>query len=131
MRALRVLVIVCTLGLTMVGCGGSSSTAPSPSPAMTTITLSATGVTPAQVTIAPGDRVLFVNADSRSHDMEWDPHPDHQGPCGLAGVNPPGFLAPGQRRETGNLVNVQSCGFHDHNDPPPGGNRWTGTILIR
>jgi plastocyanin len=113
-------------------CGGGSPSGPSgggqTSP---TITIGASGITPTQVTIPPGGRVLFTNSDTRSHDMEWDPHPDHQGPCGVAGVNPPGFLAPGQTRETGNFVNVQSCGFHDHNDPPPGGNRWTGTILVR
>jgi hypothetical protein len=82
------------------------------------------------VTVSPGGRVLFVNNDSRPHDMEWDPHPDHQGPCTQAGVNPPGFLAAGQSRETGNLVNVQSCGFHDHDNPPPGGNRWAGMIKV-
>jgi hypothetical protein len=96
-----------------------------------TFTITSTGISPSQVIVAPGGRVLFLNSDTRAHDMEWDPHPDHQGPCGVAGVNPPGFIAPGQTRESGNLVNVQSCGFHDHDNPPPGGSRWTGTILIR
>src|SRR5689334_16877300 len=96
----------------VAACGGSPS-GPSGGGGQTepTFTITSTGVSPSQVTIAPGGRVLFVNNDTRAHDMEWDPHPDHQGPCGVAGVNPPGFIAPGQTRESGNLVNVQSCGF--------------------
>jgi plastocyanin len=116
----------------VAACGGSS-TGPSSGGGQNepTFTITSTGISPSQVTVAPGGRVLFVNNDTRAHDMEWDPHPDHQGPCGVAGVNPPGFIAPGQTRESGNLVNVQSCGFHDHDNPPPGGSRWTGMILIR
>jgi plastocyanin len=94
------------------------------------VTITASGVSPSTVTVAAGGRVLFVNSDTRAHDIEWDPHPDHQGPCTQAGVNPPGFLAAGQSRETGNLVNVQTCGYHDHDDPPPGGSRWAGTIRV-
>jgi plastocyanin len=113
------------------GCGGSPSGPSGGGQAEPTFTITSTGISPSQLTVPPGGRVLFVNNDARAHDMEWDPHPDHQGPCGVAGVNPPGFLAPGETRESGNLVNVQSCGFHDHDNPPPGGSRWTGTILVR
>ena len=129
MRAVPVVVTLASLVLA-AACGNSPS-GPSGGQNTPTMTISSTGMSPAQVTVAPGGRVLFVNNDTRGHDMEWDPHPDHQGPCTLAGVNPPGFLTPGQSRETGNFVNVQSCGFHDHDNPPPGGTRWTGTILVR
>ena len=116
--------------LLLAACGGSSPSAPSGGGA--TITITASGVSPNPITISPGGRVLFVNNDTRNHDMEWDPHPDHQGPCTLAGVNQPGFLSPGQSRETGNFVNVQSCGYHDHSNPPnEGGSRWAGTITVR
>jgi len=27
-----------------------------------------------------------------------------------------GFLASGQRRQTGNLVTARTCGFHDHDN---------------
>ncbi len=120
-----------TVALIAAACGGSPS-GPSGGggQAEVTITITASGINPTSVTVPQGGRVLFVNNDARPHDMEWDPHPDHQGPCTQAGVNPPGFLAAGQRRETGNFVNVQSCGFHDHNDPPPGGGRWAGTIRV-
>ena len=114
----------------LTACGGSPS-GPSGGQNSVTVTITASGVAPNPVSVAPGGRVLFVNNDTRAHDIEWDPHPDHQGPCTAAGVNQPGFLAAGQSRETGNFVNVQSCGYHDHNDPPPAGARWTGTIVVR
>src|SRR5919198_5249323 len=88
--------------MALIACGGSP---PSPTPNSPTVTISGSGVTPTAITVSPGGRVLFVNNDTRSHDIEWDPHPDHQGACTLAGVNPPGFLAAGQSRETGNFVN--------------------------
>lgn len=75
-----------------------------------------------------GSRILFVNNDARSHNMTSDPHPEHN-LC--EEINSVGLLAPGQSRETGNLNTVRTCGFHDHDDPPPGGNRWTGQITIR
>jgi len=125
----RTFVLVC--GLMLAGCGGSPSGPSGGGPPNTpTVTITASGISPSTVNVSPGGRVLFVNSDTRSHDMEWDPHPDHQGPCTQAGVNPPGFLAAGQSRETGNFVNVQTCGYHDHDNPPPGGSRWAGTIRV-
>jgi|SRR3954468_8914112 len=128
MRALGCgLLAVCVF---TAGCGGSPSGPSTGGQPQPTITITAGGISPASVTVPPGGRVLFVNSDARPHDIEWDPHPDHQGPCTQAGVNPPGFLAAGERRETGNFVNVQSCGFHDHDNPPPGGSRWAGTVRV-
>ncbi len=79
-----------------------------------------------------GSRVLFVNNDSQRHDMACDPHPDHNDPeC--SAINNVGALNPGQSRETGNLVVVRTCGFHDHDIPPPtqaAGNLWTGRIIV-
>jgi hypothetical protein len=46
-------------------------------------------------------------------------------------LNAVGFLQPGERRESGNLNTVRTCGFHDHDDPPPGGAKWTGRVTIR
>src|SRR5215467_7277928 len=103
----------CVLSLS---CGGSSS-APSatPTPPVTTntITITSSGVSPKNVQISQGSRVLFVNNDSRSHNMASDPHPDH---TDCPEINQVGFLSPGQSRETGNLVTVRTCGFHDHDD---------------
>lgn len=87
--------------------GGAASSA--------TITIGSNGVvSPAAVTIAQGGRVTFVNNDSRSHDMNSDPHPSHEECPPLAQV---GFLSPGQSKTSGNFNTVRTCGFHDHNLP--------------
>jgi plastocyanin len=109
------------------GCGDKQSP-PAPTPGNpNTITIGASGVvSPRELTVSPGSRVLFVNNHDRRHDMTSDPHPDH---LDCPEVNQVGVLNPGQRRETGNLVTVRSCGFHDHDDPT--NNNLRGTITIR
>ncbi len=72
--------------------------------------------------------MLFVNNDTKSHNMASDPHPEH---TDCPEINTVGLLQPGQSRETENLVTVRTCGFHDHDDPPPGGAKWTGKIVIQ
>ena len=108
---------VAAVVLFTVACGGSSSsTSPSPTDppvATNTITITSAGVSPKVVSIAQGSRVLFINNDSRTHNMASDPHPDH---TDCPEINQVGFLTPGERRETGNLVIVRTCGFHDHDD---------------
>ena len=117
--------------LAVASCGGGSPSSPSDGGGgTTTITITAAGASPTAVTIGQGERILFVNNDSRSHNMTSDPHPEHDQP-GCGGVNAVGFLASGQRRETGNLTTAGTCGFHDHDDPPPAGSRFTGRITIR
>jgi plastocyanin len=92
-----------------------------------TITISTSGIVgPKQLTVPPGTRVLFVNSHSRRHDMTSDPHPDHQD---CPELNQVGALNVGQSRETGNLVAVRTCGFHDHDDPDNVNLR--GSIVIR
>ena len=111
----------------LAACGGGSPSTPSPAGG-TTITITAAGVSATQLNVSPGTRVLFVNNDTRSHNMTSDPHPEHND---CPEINSVGVLQPNQSRETGNLVTVRTCGFHDHDDPPPAGNRWTGRITIR
>ena len=112
------------LALLASACGGSDSnpgTAPSGGggggggggTAAATITITAAGVSPSSVTVSPGSRVTFVNNDSRPHDMNSDPHPEHTD-CPEINV---GFLAAGQSGTTQNLNRVRTCGFHDHNQP--------------
>jgi plastocyanin len=78
------------------------------------------------LTVSPGTRVLFVNSDSRRHDMTSDQHPDHQD---CPEINQVGLLLPNQSRETGNLVTVRTCGFHDHESPDNANLK--GRIIIR
>ena len=134
----RVVWVGCTLAiagaLTTGACGGGGSTptSPTPSPAGggsssgTTITITSSGVSPQALNVPPGTRVLFVNNDSRSHDVSSNPHPEH---TDCPEINQAGFLSPGQSRQTGNLNTVRTCGYHDHDDPDNA--RWQGEIVIR
>jgi plastocyanin len=123
-------VVLLLVAAVLPACGsGSAPSGPSGNGAEgRTITISSSGVTPAQLTISPGTRVLFVNNDSVRHNMTSDPHPEHDD---CPEINTIGALAPGQSRETGNLNAVRTCGFHDHDNPPPAGARWTGSIVVR
>jgi hypothetical protein len=108
--------------------GGGSPGGPSPQPDNPyRITISAAGaVSPTELTVPPGSRVLFINNDARRHDMTSDPHPDHMN---CPELNQVGLLQPGQNRETGNLVRAATCGFHDHENPD--NSALTGRIVIR
>ncbi|MGQ0735416.1 MAG: cupredoxin domain-containing protein [Acidobacteriota bacterium] len=117
--------IVATV-VALSGCGGgggstmtpttpSPPTTPTPPPSGgTTITITAAGVNPQRLTVSPGTRVTFINNDTRAHEMNSDPHPQH-GDC--PGIDDVGFIQPGQTKLTGNLTVVRTCGFHDHNLP--------------
>jgi hypothetical protein len=97
------------------GGGGPSSPSPPPSSNPHRIIISASGaVSPAELIVPPGTRVLFINNHSRRHDMTSDQHPDH---LDCPEINQVGVLQPNQSRETGNLVAVRTCGFHDHDLP--------------
>jgi hypothetical protein len=113
--------------LPLLSCGSGSPSSPSPG-SPNTITITSAGVSATQLDIAQGTRVTFVNMDLRSHNMTSDPHPEHND---CPEINSVGLLQSGQSRETGNLVTVRTCGFHDHDDPPPGGSKWSGRITIR
>jgi plastocyanin len=84
----------------------------------TQVTITAAGANPRNISIAQGARVLFVNNDSRSHNMTSDPHPEHDD---CPPINQVGFLKPGESRETGNMVEIRTCGFHDHDNPNDSG----------
>jgi plastocyanin len=111
------------------GACGKGDTGPSPLPPTNPfqITIGANGVaTPSELVVPPGSRVLFINNHSRDHQMSSDPHPDHDD---CTEINQTGVLQPRQVRETGNLVTVRTCGFHDHQDSTNNGLR--GRIVIR
>jgi plastocyanin len=125
--------LVLMLCLLLASCGGGSSYTPPPTNPTNpyTFTLTASGVSPKELTVPIGTRVLFVNEDSRRHDMASDPHPDH---TDCTEINTVGVLTNGRSRETSNLVTPKTCGFHDHDNPPPttqAGNQWTGRIVVR
>ena len=105
-------------------CGGGSSSTPtggttvisastgSTGPSGATITITASGVSPSQVSITVGQSVTFVNNDTRPHEMASDPHPTH-GTC--PGIeNGLGTINAGQTKLTQGFANAGTCGFHDH-----------------
>ena len=98
-------------------CSKSSGTAPSPNltcstlPNATTILIVNNAVCPQALTVARGTRVTFINNDTRAHEMDSDPHPEH---TDCPELNQVGRLESGQQRDSGNLNTVRRCGFHDH-----------------
>ena len=122
----------------VAGCGGSAdkadsvsqsptSASPDPSyrwPLSAIITLTPNGPEPSSVVINVGGRVTIVNSDQRAHEMVSDPEDRHD-EC--PAINRIGFLAPGQKGDSGVFETVRTCGFHDHLDP----GRLTGRIEIR
>jgi len=127
-RLAKIFVALGLFGLT--ACGGSPSspgggTGTTPDPSIT-VTIASSGVTPKQLTVPQGTRVLFVNNDSRTRQMNSDPHPEH---TDCPELNNIGFISPGQTKETGNLNVVRTCGYHDHDNPDDA--RFKGQILIK
>jgi plastocyanin len=126
MWLMRAFACAVALALGLSACG-SKPTAPSGPPVATnTITITSSGVSPKNIEISLGSRVLFVNSDIRPHNMASDPHPEH---TDCPPIDQAGFLSPGQSRETGNLVVVRTCGFHDHDNPDAASLK--GTITIK
>lgn len=141
-RALVAVLVGAALGGATGSCGGGGgpsdvptplpppATTPSPSPtpvATTTITINAQGaVQPADIRIAIGSRVTFVNQHDRPHDMTSDPHPEH---TNCPEVNEAGNVLPGQSRQTAAFASAKRCGFHDHgeSDNP----RLRGSITVQ
>src|SRR2546423_6250953 len=123
----------------LTACGGSS-TAPSGAgsgsgsgsgaggTSTTTITITSAGVSPKGITVVQGSQVTFVNNDSRNHDMESNPHPEH---TDCPEINLVGFIAPGQTKQTGALNTVRTCGYHDHELSEVGSLQGTITITAK
>ena len=115
------------LSLGLAACGGGGTNGPTPTPTNPNVITIASGIaSPKELTVAPGARVLFVNNDGRRHDMTSDDHPDH---LECPAINQVGLLTSGQSRETGNLIVVRTCGFHDHEDPDNANLK--GRIVVR
>jgi plastocyanin len=91
-----------------------------------TVTITSAGVNPNQVSISVGQTVTFVNNDSKSHDIESDPHPQH---TLCPAINQVDTISPGQSKQTGTLTTAMTCGYHDHSDPNNAALK--GSITIR
>jgi plastocyanin len=101
------------------GGGTSSPAAPTPSanvgtpapPGTPTITITAAGMSPLEITIAVGQRVTFFNNDNRAHDVVGGIDPNNPD---CPEIVQAGFLAPGQRGDTGVFTLARTCEYHDH-----------------
>ena len=122
-RAHRQAVVGLCVSAVVAGCSKGDATAPSPE---STITITSSGASPRAIAISPGTQVTFVNSDGSVHEMFSDPHPEHTDCPEFDAV---GRLAPGQTRQTTNLVTVRVCGFHDHLNPF--NNSLKGSVTIR
>ena len=45
-------------------------------------------------------------------------------------MNSPGLLNPGASGLTGSFTLSGTCGFHDHQNPPPGNDSFQGFVLV-
>ena len=116
---------LCAVGLSALAASRCGSAPTGPSGENPTITITASGVSPAQVTIHVGSRVTFLNSDVRIHAMSSDPIQTH---TDCPAINDVGLLNPGQSRTTGAFDTARVCGFHDHtNELDP---TWHGQIVV-
>ncbi len=135
MRNVRVSIsgmLACGIALT-IACGSSNSpssgTGPTggcvPSSSPNTLVIQNNTICPQTLTVSRGTQVTVVNSDSRTHEMDSDPHPEH---TDCPELNQIGFLNPGQRRQSGNLNTARKCGMHDHTSPDTASLKATITI---
>jgi plastocyanin len=127
MRFVGMAMAALAMAITLSGCGSDSPSSPSGNDGTiaATLTISASGISPKSATVPVGSRVTIVNNDSRSHNMNSDPHPDHTD-CPALNV---GVLSPGQSRTSQNLTTARSCGMHDHEDADNAA--WKATIIVQ
>ena len=116
----------------VIGCGSSSSsntTGPSggctPSTSANTLVIQNNTICPQALTVARGSQITVLNSDSRIHEMDSDPHPEH---TDCPELNQIGHLEPSQSRQSGNLNTARKCGMHDHSAPDVTSLRATITI---
>ena len=105
------------------------TTAPAPPPAPAgppTVTITPSGMQPLDITITAGQRVTFVNNDTRAHDLVGGVDPSHPD---CPEITLAGFLTPGQSRETGVFTTARTCEYHDHTELSVAA--FQGRIIIR
>jgi hypothetical protein len=88
--------------------------------------VTATGLSPREVTVPVGSRVNFVNQGSVTVEMTSDPHPNH---TECPPINRVGGLRPGETGQTDALTIARRCGFHDHGRGEDG--RFMGAIIVQ
>lgn len=119
--------LVCAGLLGLAAACGKADSEPTPPPGATNvITITSSGVSPKVITVPVGSQVTFVNNDTRTHDMQSDPHPEHDNCPELKQV---GFLSVSGSRTSGNLNEKRTCTYHDNINELTASLR--GTIIIQ
>ncbi len=118
-QLIAVIALVYVLG---AACGGGSYDGGSPTGPGggtsggigATVTIKADGtLDPKEIRIAPGERVRFINQDSRQHQPTSNPHLQHTD-CPPANLP---IMATGDSMNTGVFERAVVCGIHDHLNP--------------
>lgn len=129
MASFRTSILITMFAVTAVGCGSDSPSSPSgggnDGTIAATLTITSAGISPKTVTIPLGSRVTVLNNDTRQHNMNSDPHPEHT-QCPALNI---GSLTAGQSRTSQNLTTARTCGMHDHDDPD--NSLWKATITVQ
>jgi plastocyanin len=118
----------------VAACSSPSPVAPSAPPpggaaapaGPSTITVSAAGFSPQEVTVPVGTAVTFVNADRVGRDVSSGF--DHNA-FECPEIDAIGFLVPGQSRSTFAFEQVKTCRFHEHANV--GVPAYQGRIVVR
>jgi hypothetical protein len=93
------------------------------------VTITAQGVTPRVLVVAPGERVTFRNLDTATHQIFSGPYLDRSA---CPALNQVGFLAPGESRISGNFTAAGTCPFLDDVRPGQQLNRdFMGYVIVR
>lgn len=77
------------------------------------VSITATGFSPATVTVPKGSTVTFRNGDTKPHWVASNPHPVH---TGLAGFDAGAPIPPGQTYVF-QFTQAGTFGYHDHLNP--------------
>ena len=85
-----------------------------------TIEITSNGFNPSSMIIDGGDTITFKNFDTKSHDIESNPHPIHNQNLEMN----LGIISPGQEKSV-TLNGQGSYGYHDHLDSTK-----TGQIIV-
>ncbi len=83
-------------------------------------------MSPLEISISVGQRVTFVNNDTRVHDVVGGADPSRPD---CPEILQAGFLTPGQRGDTGVFTTARTCEYHDHT--ALGVPAFSGRIIIR
>jgi hypothetical protein len=124
----RTFLFLASIAIGTAACGSDSPSSPSggnDGTVAATLTITSSGITPKSVTVPIGSRVTIINNDTKNHDMNSDPHPEHT-QCPSLNV---GVLTQGQSRTSQNLTTARSCGMHDHLDSDNA--LWKTTIIVQ